>query len=476
MEVISSRDMQILDLNCEFFGLSRLQLMENAGRGVAEEVLKAGGEKVTIFAGPGNNGGDGFVAARHLMRHGVDVEVALVGRRRDVRSEIARRNLEIIDACGIVAEVTGADDFDSYADSDVIVDAMLGTGVRGKLKEPISSAVDFINERRCLKVAVDVPTGMDPDTGEGERVVKADITVTFHKPKPGLLKSDLAGKVVVKDIGIPPLLERMCGVGDVRFCYRRMASAHKGMHGRVLVVGGGEYTGAPALTALAAYASGADIVTLAVPESIRRIVASYSPNLIVRGLKGDRIGMQNLDEIASLAAKHDVIVAGMGVGKGNEEFQEVICELAKSGGKFVLDAEGITPDVSGNVILTPHRGEFERAFGKKCDDIGELRRVAEKTGVTIILKGREDWISDGERVKVNRSGNAGMTVGGTGDVLAGICAALFCNDDSFHSACAAAFVNGYCGDLCYEKYGFNYTATDLVRELPAAFKRCLEFG
>ncbi len=470
MEVISARDMQILDINCEYFGLSRLQLMENAGRGLADEIAKRfDGGRIIIFAGLGNNGGDAFVAARHLK--GFEIEIYVMGRKRDVRTDIAKRNLEILERAGFeIYEGLPAE-----INADVIVDGMLGTGVRGKLREPYASAVEMINDSDAFVVSVDLPTGLDADTGKYELAVKADLTVTFHKPKPGILKAkELCGEVVVKDIGIPEKFEMLCGVGDVVASYSRDETAHKGMHGRVLVVGGGEYTGAPALASLAAYAAGADIVTTAVPESIKSIVASFSPNLIVRGLKGDSIGIKNVDEAAQLVKKHDVVVIGMGVGK-NDEFRDFVTELLKDCRKAVLDADGITKDVPEDVecIITPHAGEFRKHFGEVSSET--VVKNAKKLGCTILLKGREDIITDGERVKVNRSGNAGMTVGGTGDVLAGVTAALFCRDESFHAACAAAFVNGLAGDLCLEKYGYNFTATQLIDELPIAFKKCLEW-
>ncbi len=465
MEVISSRDMQILDTNCEYFGLSRLQLMENAGKSLADEISRRfHSGKVMVFAGSGNNGGDGFVAARHLK--GFDVEIRLMSR--DIKTDIAKRNFDVCKRTGM--EI--CDGLPEEINADIVVDAMLGTGVRGRLREPYASAVELINSSNSFVVAVDVPTGVNPDTGEYELAVKADLTVTFHKVKPGLIKAkDVCGEVVVRDIGIPHEFEKFCGPGDVKSSYRRREDAHKGEHGRVLVVGGGDYTGAPALASLAAYAAGADIVTTAVPERIAGIVASYSPNLILRGLSGDRITMKNLEEVEKLVKKHDVVLAGMGVGE-NEEFGEFIVELLKSCKKAVLDAQGIVSEIPENCecVITPHAGEFRRVFG----DV-DVMEAARKAGSVILLKGREDTITDGKQLKVNFSGNAGMTVGGTGDVLAGVCAALLCRDDAFHAACSAAFVTGFAGDVCLERQGYNFTAMDVVEALPYAFTKCTDF-
>lgn len=464
METISSKDMRILDLNCEYFGLSRLQLMENAGKAIAEEIKsRFSNGKVAIYAGSGNNGGDGFVAARHLK--GFEVEIFLAG---EPKTDIALKNFEILKRSGYKIQKI------SECDAEIIVDALLGTGITGRPRGDYEKAIEIINSSKAFKLAVDVPSGLNADTGEYEVAVKADLTVTFHRIKPGILKAkEICGEVILRDIGIPEAFERLCGVGDVVATYKRFDDAHKGMHGRVAVIGGGEYTGAVAFASLSAYHSGADIVITAVPESIKGVVSSFSPNLIVRGLKGERITIRNLKEAEEIVKKCDVAVIGMGVGN-NPEFKEFVEELLKSCNKAVLDAEGITKNIPEGVecILTPHRGELKKNFNAEPR---EVQNIAKEIGAVILLKGKEDVITDGFRTKVNRTGNAGMTVGGTGDVLAGICGALLCLEDAFHTACASAFVNGFAGDLCLEKYGYNYTSMELIEMLPEAFKRCLDW-
>ncbi|MEM2571557.1 MAG: NAD(P)H-hydrate dehydratase [Archaeoglobaceae archaeon] len=466
METITSRDMRVLDINCEFFGLSRLQLMENAGKAVADEISKRFEScKVAIFAGTGNNGGDGFVCARHL--NDFEVEVYVVSK--DVKSRIAKKNLEILEKAGYKIEFGVKE-----TDADVLVDALLGIGLKGKPRDEYAKAIEIANAMDAFKVAVDVPSGLDSDSGNYEIAVRCDLTVTFHKMKPGILKArEICGEVVVKDIGIPKEFERLCGIGDVVETYKRFSDAHKGMHGRVAVIGGGDFTGAVALASLACYHAGADIVLTVVPESIKNVVASFSPNLIVRSLKGERIGLANLKEAEEIVKKCDVVVMGMGVGN-NPEFKEFVEELLKGCKKAVLDAEGITENVPESVeaILTPHKGELKKHLRAEPS---EVEKVAKKIGAVILLKGREDVITDGERTKINKTGNAGMTVGGTGDVLAGICGALLCNDNAFNSACASAFINGFAGDICFERYGYNFTAIHLLETLPEAFRRCFEW-
>ena len=472
MRVITSEEMGIIDVNCEYFGLSRLQLMENAGRAVADEVKRRFEDcSVTILAGTGNNGGDGFVAARFLK--GFEVEVLLLGRERDIRSDIARRNFGILKVCGVeIKEVREPEDVEKIG-SEVVIDAMLGTGFKGEPRQPFAAAIDAVNSSDSFVVAVDVPSGLNPDTGEFIKAVRSDVTVTFHAAKPGLMKArDISGEVVIADIGIPEFFERLCGPGDVKVSYKRFDKAHKGMHGRVMVLGGGEYTGAPALAAMAAYAAGADIVTVVTPERVKGIIASFSPNLIVRGVK--ELSTSCVEEIADIAARHHVVVAGM----GTEDITELVEELFKFGmDRAVLDAGALLSRVpeGKEVVLTPHGGEFRKVFGDEPSPENVLK-AARKSRATVLLKGKEDVISDGERLKVNRSGNAGMTVGGTGDVLAGMCGAFLALSSPFRAACSAAFVNGLAGDICFEEKGYSFTATDVVEKLPEAIKSCLEFG
>ncbi|RUM33860.1 MAG: bifunctional ADP-dependent NAD(P)H-hydrate dehydratase/NAD(P)H-hydrate epimerase [Archaeoglobus sp.] len=473
MEPITSKEMAVLDLNCEYYGLSRLQLMENAGMAVADEVLKLNPSSVAVFAGLGNNGGDSLVSARILTSY-TDVEVYIMGNIKDIKTNIARKNFEVLKTSGAkIFEITHPSKLHSLDGADCVVDAMLGTGVRGELREPYSTAVDLINQCNAEVIAVDVPTGLNPDTGEFVKAVKADTTVTFHRPKPGLLKpevKEIVGKLVIKNIGIPLAFERLAGPGDVKLTFKRFADGHKGTHGRILVVGGGPYTGAPALASLAALKVGADLSVLAVPKEIKNIVSSYSPELIVRGF-------DDAGEIEHIHKCHSAVV-GMGMEeKLAKKVVEVISGFCR---KLVLDASALgAVDAVGDaeVILTPHRGELEKYFGlNKNAGIDEVKSLAKDLNATILLKGREDLITDGKKLKINRTGNAGMTVGGTGDVLAGVCGAFLSKSDPLSSAVTSAFVVGMAGDLCLEELGYCYTALDVVSKLPIAVKKSLEFS
>ncbi len=487
MESISSVEMEILDTNCEYYGLSRIQLMENAGKALADEVRKRfeNGE-IIIIAGRGNNGGDGFVMARHL--NNFDVKIYLLGRKGDIRTDEARKNFEVLEKAGYeIREIRDSSLFPDI-EGDILVDAILGTGVKGSLRGLERKAVEEINSSKCFKLAVDVPTGLDPDTGKAELAVKADLTVTFHRPKTGLLRDEarkFVGELVVSGIGIPHHFEKLVGVGDVKHAYRRNMVAHKGQHGRILIVGGGEYTGAPALTAMASLYAGADIAIVSCPESISSIVSSFSPNMIVRSYPGKRFNPESIEEIKSYITGADVVVVGMGIGRDKETLNAVR-EIIRMAEKVVIDADAlyaVDKPFDNKVILTPHEGEFERTLKpergwNKSIESKEywVKKMAEKLNATIVLKNPQDIISDGKRIKINRTGNAGMTVGGTGDVLAGVIASFFAlSNDPFISASAGAFVTGMAGDIISEKMGYSFTAMEVAKTVPDAINMSLDF-
>ncbi len=483
MDAITSSRMAAIDENCEYLGIKRLQLMENAGAAVASVVKKRfRSGKVVVVAGRGNNGGDAFVAARHLG--GYDTTVMLIGQKEEIRTREARHNWDILERTSIrLIRVTDSTGFDRsiIKNADIIIDGIFGTGVHGKIHEPESTAVDLINESDAFVISVDVPSGFDPDGGEFEKSVNADMTLTFHKMKAGMQSTGArkyTGDIQVVDIGIPVEAEFLVGPGDIKPFLKRAPTSHKGDAGRVLVIGGGPYSGAPALCALGALRAGADIVTVAAPSNVSDIIASFSPNLIVRALSSDRLVEADVPVISELIKKHDVVVMGMGVGTADEtlSFVKKLVPLCK---KAVIDADALQPFLlpllHKNIIITPHAGELKRVSGidipgDEKEKIDFTRDFARKNQVTVLLKGAVDLISDGEEVRANRTGNAGMTVGGTGDVLAGLTGALFAKHGAFEAASAAAFINGAAGDMALAKYGYGLLATDVIDFIPEVMK------
>ena len=484
MDAITSAQMAAIDANCEYLGIRRLQLMENAGAAVANAVKKrAESGNVVIIAGRGNNGGDTFVAARHLK--GYDTTVILLGRKEEIKTPEALHNWNALERTSItLSQVTDAAQLDPNVikKAGVIIDGIFGTGIRGKIREPESTAIDLVNSSDAFVIAVDVPSGFDPDGGKFEKAVKADLTLTFHKMKTGMMKKradEYTGEIQVIDIGVPLEAEFFVGPGDIQPFLIRPASSHKGDAGRVLVIGGGAYSGAPALAALAALRAGADIVTVAAPKSVSDIIASFSPNLIVRSLSGNRLILKDVPLILELIKKHDVIVMGMGLGTEGATL-EAVKKIIPMCVKAVIDADALIPDVlqagHKDIIVTPHAGEMKRLSGADVPEnekkkLAFVRNFAKDNKLTVLLKGKMDIISDGMEFRANRTGNAGMTVGGTGDVLAGLTGALFAKHDAFSAACAAAFINGAAGDLAFEEFGYGLLATDVIDRIPEVMKK-----
>jgi len=478
-EALSSREMRILDVNSEYFGVSVARLMENAGRGVAEVIEKrfgAKGKRIEVLCGPGNNGGDGFVAARHLAGKGARVTVLLVGGEARIRTREARKNWEKLKGLGGVKRKPFSKLVDIEPGADLLIDALLGTGVRGEVREPFKSIIKKVNAAKAPKVSVDVPSGMDSDTGKGD-CVRADLVIALHAPKKGAVKL----KSVVVDIGIPEEAELYVGPGDVAVNLGgRRVDSHKGENGRVLVVGGSElFSGAPALAALGALGSGADLAFIAVPETNFDVTRSYSPDLIVRKYEGGFLNKGALSTVLELAEKVDAVVIGPGLGDKNETKDTVLKILKKVDKPVVIDADALkavkgreSSVKSKKVILTPHAGEFKALSGKGAGE-KEVAGYAKKHGFTVLMKAREDLIASPKgKLRKNATGNAGMTVGGTGDVLGGVAANFIAQGmGPFDAACCAAFVVGAAGDSLEEWKGFGYTASDVAGEVPLVLKK-----
>jgi hydroxyethylthiazole kinase-like uncharacterized protein yjeF len=485
---ISSREMRALEVNAQYFGVSLLQLMELAGRNVAQEISSrfSKDKKGVIFCGLGGNGGDGFVAARHLLAAGFEVSVVLVGRGRDISHEAALANYTILQSLqGKVPIVEVADSSTiPNVKADIVIDALLGTGTKGKLKAPITQVVNYINSLSGFKVAVDVPTGIDSDTGDVlGTAVKADLTVTFHRAKKGLEKTKYAGEIVVGGIGLPSELERFAGPGDVLLAAKpRSPTAHKGDFGRLLVIGGSEvYSGAPTLVTLAAMRTGVDLAYLATPQKNAYEISSMSPDLITIKLDGNNLKPSNMETLKSYIGTVDVVAMGPGMGL-NPETQDFVkaCidEVETAGKPLLLDADGlkafakIKRPLKVPLVLTPHAGEYAILTGETLPEnqeerIAMIQKTAKKLNAVILVKGKVDIVCDPERVKLNFTGNPGMTVGGTGDVLTGIVGGLMAQHvDPFEAAVAGAFVNGAAGDFVADEIGYHMVATDIIELIP----------
>jgi len=491
--MLTAERMAAVDANAAALGVPRRQLMESSGAAVARAVRDVasgseGGDEddgtaVALVCGRGNNGGDAFVAARFLS--GLDPTVHLLGRPTSIRTDIARENWAALERAEIDARVVRDAAALDLGDPDAVVDAMLGTGATGAPREPEATAIRRVNAADATVVSVDVPSGVDANTGTAAgAAVDPDRIVTFHDAKPGL--ADLDAPVAVADIGIPEAAERFTGPGDL-LGLDRSDAGHKGDHGAVLVIGGGPYTGAPALSAQAALRAGADLVRVAVPESVAREVQGYDESLIVRPHPGDRLAPPHVDRLLKLAADHDAVVVGPGAGDDDATLEAVRRFVARFDGRAVVDADALAavPDAvreaggdaaaGPKLICTPHAGELAGMGGPALDapraDVDRVRAFAADLEVTLLAKGRHDVITDGGDLRINRTGNPGMTVGGTGDVLAGAVGALACRLPPLPAAAAAAYAVGGAGDAAVAAGGENgLLPTDLLGRLPAALE------
>ncbi|MBZ9570138.1 NAD(P)H-hydrate dehydratase [Methanobrevibacter sp. TMH8] len=525
-------DMNVVDINCEDLGLSRLCLMENAGKCLSDEIAKISTftfskpVKIGIFTGSGGNAGDGFVAARHLLNRGFEVEIFMLTSKNSIKSIDAQINFEILEnmvpnisRLKIIElndltdiehiEIANSNSFSEY----IIIDGILGTGIDGKLKEKVKKVIEVINESNSLKISIDVPSGMDPLTGEiPDIAVKPEYTVTFHKVKTGVKKASLSdessvGGLVICDIGIPIEAEIFTGTGDLLRLNSRKKTSHKGNNGKILIVGGSkDYHGAPTIAGLSALASGSDLVYIACPESVSLAIKQKSPDLIVKGLEGfegveglerlnsgnkDYLNLDNLEEILKIIEDNsiDAILLGPGAGQ-NEETGKLFNVLAKKIDKpLVIDADAlklVDPIVIKNredLILTPHLMEFKSFFNNYIDEydnitlisdseeldyiklkekIATFQNVIKNINGTVILKGKYDLIFSKNSLRINKTGNSGMTVGGTGDSLAGVATSLLSQGlNSYHAGALATYLNGKAGDFAKEEYGNGFVASQL---------------
>ncbi len=476
--MMNPMETKVMDINAETLGVGTEILMANAGNTMADEIEKAHGDgavkKANIICGTGNNGGDGFVVADCLGRMGWEARVLLIKDHDSIRGRVARMYLDRIMECEGIKVVENASP-DDLGNAQIIVDSMLGTGMSGVIREPFRTMILAINESGRTIISTDIPSGLGADIA-----IRPDMTITFHDIKTGM-NPENSGKIIVKDIGIPAEAVENVGLGDFAHYPIPDEGSHKGDNGRLLIIGGGAYTGAPALAGLAAYKAGTDLVTIATPENCFEIIASYSPNLIVKPLAGSLLTTGHIDTLLDMSHNKDAVIIGPGLGRHEETMKAVREFVSKVKKPVIIDADGLTA-LSGHLdilqareiggVLTPHNAEFQRLVEGEED--ASIMKLASKTGFTVLLKGKIDLISDGQQTKKNHTGNSGMTVGGTGDVLAGLVGGLLAKGASpFASARMGAFLCGAAGDVAFEKLGYSMMATDIIEEVGMVMKGCL---
>ena len=490
----------------EGVGIPGGHLMERAGVAVAAEILERYvPDEAVVFAGKGNNGGDGFVIARELSEAGVEVTVFLLAAPEEYRGD-AKLNLDILANLGIDArratDGSGALTEDAVVltgMADVVVDAVFGTGFAGAAEGPAAAAIGLMNEAPGLVVSVDIASGVVASTGSvSGPAVAADLTVTLHAAKVGHFVTpggSLSGEVVIAPIGIPALCDRepdvwlLTGEAMGELVVPKGSLDHKRSVGTVLVAGGSRgMEGAAHLAAFAALRGGAGLVHCALPEG----AAAEKPfaeviTVTVPGEDG-RFGAAARSPLLEEAGRFKALALGPGLGRGDGT-RLLVRELLGVGRPLVLDADGLYA-LGGELellagrahptVLTPHEGELGRLNGRPAEEVAaerleSARVAARRSGATVVLKGEATIVADPSgRAYVVPTGNPGLATPGTGDVLTGVIAAQLAKGlPATGAACLGAYLHGLAADLAAEEaVGTEaMVASDLFHYLPAAVER-----
>lgn len=496
----------------EEIGIPSPVLMENAGLAVAAAVARrcggVRGRSIVVLCGKGNNGGDGFVVARHLAVQGARVRLFLAGAR-DKLSGDAALEAQIAANMGLpIAELQSpAGAAEALAGADAAVDALLGTGTRGEVTGLMADLIEALNAGPAPVVAVDVPSGLNVDTGlPCGHCVRAVETVTFGVLKRGLALypgAAYAGRVVLAPISIPDAAIEAEGIGvcllqapdAAALLPRREAWAHKGSAGSVLVAGGSlGMAGAAAMAALSALRVGAGLVRLAVPASLNDVLQAKATEVITLPVAQTDAGSfapAGLRDAVERAGGSECVALGPGLGRNPETVRGFLEILPEVKAPLVIDADGLNalaehPEVFGRLasppVLTPHPGEMSRLLGKSVADVqGDRIAAAEEAArrfhAIVVLKGAGTVVAgpDGA-VSINSTGNAGMASAGMGDVLTGTIAGLVAQGLAPRDAAVlGVFVHGLAGDLAAaDRGGIGLLATDVQERLPAALQALRE--
>ena len=528
MKILTAAEMREVDrLTTERYCIPSLALMENAGMSVADFMAtrfrRLESRRIVVLCGKGNNGGDGFVTARHLADAGAAPVVILVAAQDEMGGDAALNRDRWQKAGGEVRVVRTSSDWQtvkpSVSSADLIVDALLGTGVKGPVEGLLSEIIHEVNGHAHGKVvvAVDIPSGLPADSNDASEsnvgmknssrnVITAGYTVTFTAPKMGMFYGNAAayvGQLIVREIGSPPELVEEVGKGTVRwleprefseFALPRKPDGNKGNYGHALIVAGSVgKSGAAVMASWAALRVGAGLATAAVPEAVLPLVATPNPEVMTDPLPATETGTISLRALEY--ERFDGIVKGkgvIGIGPGLTTQTETVDFVRTVVGKYldipiVLDADGLNAFAGRAAELkaarkmlavTPHPGEMARLIGSDSKQIQSrrlevAREAAEEWNAFVILKGYQTVVAapDG-RAWINSTGNAGMATGGTGDVLTGMLSGLIAQYGAGVAAlCFGVYLHGLAGDIAYEDSGeAPLMATDLIRAIPRAYQ------
>lgn len=516
MKLMDARTVRSIDRAAiRRYGIKGLVLMENAGRGVAEavkrELASSGGarKRVVIIAGKGNNGGDGFVAARHLKNSGIDSTVVSLARVDSLKGDALVNARAWVKMGGEVVVARGLADLKRrsslFTHSSLIVDAIFGTGLTKPVEGRYSGVIDLINSLGKKVVSVDVPSGIDATTGAVlGTAVRADVTVTMAAPKLGLYLypgREHSGRIEVADIGCPKELIEDPGIRwelstaeHLKKILRpRGAASHKGSHGHLLVAAGSPgMTGAAYMAGMGALRAGAGLVTVGVPESLRAALDRKTVEVMTLALPEgpDKTLVEASFERLKEALKgKTALVIGPGFVPSEEAralvemvVREIKIPLLVDGGALsaLAGRASVLKRSKAPVVITPHPGEAARLLGVtpadvQADRIASAERLVRATGATVVLKGASTVVASHGRVFVNPTGNPALSTAGTGDVLAGMIGGFLAQGyGALDSAVSVVYLHGLAADIISERgKGRGMVASDLLGAVPAAFESVL---
>lgn len=517
MKVVTSEIMKNLDKkSVEAFGINSIVLMENAGRSVAQIIIKEfdalAKKGVVVFCGKGNNGGDGFVAARHLINKGYNVDVVFLGKKDELKDDALANYNALSRITDIIHEINNVAEFRNtdinLKEKGLIVDALLGTGIQGGIREPYFGVIDLINNSGLPVIAVDIPSGINANTGAVDGIaVRAKKTVTFGLAKIGVVVypgAEYAGDIEVVDISIPNKLIKQTYIpyNLVNHEYissilkPRNYSTNKGDYGHTLIIAGSEgKSGAGILAAKGALRAGSGLVTLAGPEGLMPVYETAVIEALKEPLTQTLDGVidkSSISKVEKLIQTRDVVAIGPGIGTEPQTTEFAFDLIKKCKLPIVIDADGINilaknPQVlieskNDNIVLTPHPGEFGRLVNMNpkevnSDRINITREFAKLYRCTLVLKGARTIIAnkDGE-IWINPTGNPGMATGGMGDVLTGIIAGLIATGiDPQQAAIAGVFIHGMAGDIVYAYHRNSAVlASEILDRIPYVISTIIE--
>lgn len=495
MLIVTTQKMRDIDrFSIEKLQIPSMVLMESAALKVLKNIDTDNITAFTIVCGNGNNGGDGLALARHLIVLNKKVHVFIIGSEEKMSKDCKNNYMILKNMCIDINFIENSQDIEilkkSLLISEVVIDAIFGTGLSREIKGIYKEVILLINDRATKIISIDTPSGLNSDTGEVlGACINANKTVSFQFYKKGFLNyesSKYIGDIIIENIGIPKIVTDKFFIHDYiveaeqirKLIPIRKHYHHKGNFGKVSIIAGSEgFTGASYITTQAAVKSGSGLVTLCCSEKIQGILSSKLTEAMT-------ISFKDTEKLNNVLKKSDAIAIGPGMGNNIGTLKILEKTIKYTDSPIVIDADGINVlkdnlqllnEKNNKIVLTPHIGEMSRITGISVDTINKnridiARQFAKEYGIILLLKGYNTVITDGVSTMINPTGNSAMASGGMGDCLTGIISSLIAQGlDPFHAAYAGAYIHGYCGEKLARKR-FCVSATDVLDELPIVIK------